>query len=65
MYPVLRLADLELFTLYIFDAFRNREDATEKFESLDVGVRLDIAISPRRTFFVNEITRTRDGDAWS
>ena len=65
IYPELRLADSEQFTVYIFDALRNREDATEKFESLDVGVRLDIAISPRRTFFVNEITRTWDGDAWS
>lgn len=64
-YPTLTQAALEQFALHIFDALRNREDATAKFESLDVGVRLDIAISPLGTFFVNEITRIWDADFFS
>ena len=58
-------AILEQFALHIFDALRNREDAMAKFESLDVGVRLDIAISPLGSFFVNEITRIWDADYFS
>ena len=64
-YPTLTPAALEQFALHIFDALRNREDATAKFESLDVGVRLDIAISPLGTLFVNEITRIWDADFFS
>ena len=64
-YSNLTPAALEQFALHIFDALRSREDATAKFESLDVGVRLDIAISPFGTFFVNEITRIWDADFFS
>ncbi|KAM0800607.1 hypothetical protein BDR22DRAFT_241059 [Usnea florida] len=65
VYPELTSAALEQFALHIFDALRNREDATAKYESLDIGVRLDIAISPLGTFFVNEITRIWDADFFS
>ena len=64
-YSNLTPAALEQFALHIFDALRSREDATANFESLDVGVRLDIAISPLGTFFVNEITRIWDADFFS
>ena len=65
MYPELTGAALEQFALHTFDALRNRDDATAKYESLDIGVRLDIAISPLGTFFVNEITRIWDADFFS
>lgn len=64
-YPNLTPVALEQFALHVFDALRNREDATTSFESLDVGVRLDIAISPLGTLFVNEITRNWDADFFS
>ena len=64
-YPTLTPAALEQFALHVFDALRNREDAAAKFESLDVGVRLDIAISPLGSLFVNEITRIWDADFFS
>ena len=64
-YPTLTAAALDHFALHTFDALRNREDATANFESLDVGIRLDIAISPLGTLFVNEITRIWDADFFS
>ena len=64
-FPNLRLDALKSFALGIFDALRDREDGREKFESLDVGVRLDIAISPLGAFFVNEVTRLWDADFFS
>ena len=64
-YSTLTSPALEQFALHNFDAFRNREGATAKFESLDDGIRLDIAISPLGTLFVNEITRIWDADSFS
>lgn len=53
------LEDLKLFAIKIFNGLRARDDWKKTFESLEVGVRLDVAISPNlpRSFFVNEITR--------
>lgn len=44
-YPTLTPAALDQSALHMFDALRNREDATANFRSLDAGVRLDIAMS--------------------
>ncbi|OBT48444.1 hypothetical protein VE00_01401 [Pseudogymnoascus sp. WSF 3629] len=53
------LEDLKHFAMKTFNGLRGRDDWKETFESLEVGVRLDVAISPNlpRSFFVNEITR--------
>ena len=58
----LRSSDLTRFALYVYVHLRGRKDWKEKFESLEVGVRLDIGVGedPRtnaKRFFVNEITR--------
>jgi len=57
--------ELEDFALYIFDALRNRPDWPSNYESLEIGVRLDIGISPVSgccRYFVNEITRIYEAD---
>jgi hypothetical protein len=53
------LDDLKHFAMNTFNSLRARHDWEKSFESLEVGVRLDIAITPNipRSFFVNEITR--------
>ncbi|KAL5344577.1 hypothetical protein ACLOAV_010561 [Pseudogymnoascus australis] len=53
------LEDLKDFAMKTFNGLRARDDWKQTFESLEVGVRLDVAISPNlpRSFFVNEITR--------
>ncbi|KFY41494.1 hypothetical protein V494_02958 [Pseudogymnoascus sp. VKM F-4513 (FW-928)] len=55
----LRLEGLKQFAIKTFNDLRARDDWKETFESLEVGVRLDVAISPNlaESFFVNEITR--------
>ncbi|KAJ5042648.1 hypothetical protein J3E74DRAFT_422827 [Bipolaris maydis] len=48
------------FALFVFEALRARPDSMLVFESLEVGVRLDIGLAYIDTvnkFFVNEITR--------
>lgn len=59
------LNDLKNFALYIFNALRNRSDWSTKYESLEIGVRLDIGVSAasdERCYFVNEITRIYEAD---
>jgi hypothetical protein len=59
------LTELEEFAMYVFDALRNRSDWSTKYESLEVGVRLDIGVSlasGKRQYFVNEITRIYEAD---
>ena len=58
----LGLSDLKKYALYMYEQLRARKDWKEKFESLEVGVRLDIGIGTvvgtgEKRFFVNEITR--------
>lgn len=52
---------LEEFGLFIFEQLRARPDALAYYESLEVGVRLDVGILKAKDgeqhFFVNEITR--------
>lgn len=59
--PELKPSDLVRFALFIFESLRARPDSTVVFESLEVGVRLDIGVADMETigksFFVNEITR--------
>lgn len=54
-------SDLESFALFIFKRLRERADSMIFFESLEVGVRLDIGVAKNgrgeKSFFVNEITR--------
>jgi len=62
--------DLRTFALYVYDNLRARDDWFTSFESLEVGVRLDITVSPRergstRQFFVNEITRWYEASFFS
>ena len=57
--------DLHEFALYIMFCLRDRHDWEENFESLEVGVRLDVAISNDGRFFVNEITRWYAADFFS
>jgi hypothetical protein len=59
------LTELEEFAMYVFDALRNRSDWSTKYESLEVGVRLDVGVSlasGQRQYFVNEITRIYEAD---
>ena len=77
----LGLADLHAFALYIYDRLRSREDWREQFESLEMGVRLDVGVGTegvkgeeeeekgkgeeKKRFFVNEITRFYGADYFS
>jgi len=49
------------FSLFVFESLRARTDSMVFFESLEVGVRLDIGVADNYwgepSFFVNEITR--------
>jgi len=56
----LTITHLRTFALYYYDELRKREDWEGRFESLEVGIRLDITVSPGPStyrFFVNEPTR--------
>lgn len=59
--PPLQRSHLFEFALFVFEALRARPDSMLVFESLEVGVRLDIGVADTetvgKTFFVNEITR--------
>ena len=65
---VRKLGDLRTNVLSITDKVRERPDWKEKFESMEIGGRIDISISPAsygHQFFVNEITREWYGDYFS
>ncbi|XP_014550692.1 hypothetical protein COCVIDRAFT_31643 [Bipolaris victoriae FI3] len=59
--PALTRSDLVRFALFVFEELRARSDSMVVFESLEVGVRLDIGVADNgivgKSFFVNEITR--------
>ena len=57
--------DLHAFALEVYEGLRARGDWKTYYESLDIGVRLDIGVSSDRRFFVNEITRIWCGDFFS
>ena len=58
--------DLHRFALFIFEHLRRRDDWESHYESLEIGARLDIAISDQSSsFFVNEITRWYKADFFS
>ena len=66
--PPLDIDKLREYAVYIFNALRQRADWREHFESLEVGVRLDIGVSPEdncHRLFVNEITRFQQGNWFS
>jgi len=53
------------FSLLVFGKLRSREDATKHYESLEVGARLDVAISDTSVsgcWFVGEVTRFTGAD---
>ena len=59
---------LEEFAIYVFNALRNRSDWSTRYESLEVGVRLDVGVSlagSHRQYFVNEITRIYEADIFA
>ena len=63
-----KFRELCAFALYTYSALRQRHDALECYESLEIGVRLDIGVSelsPKGRFFVNEITRWHAADFFS
>ena len=65
---VRKLGDLCTHVLSITDKVRERPDWKEKYESMEVGGRIDISISPAsygHEVFVNEITREWYGDYFS
>ena len=65
---VRKLGDLRTYAVSISNRIRERPDWKEKFESMEVGARIDISISPAshgHQFFVNEITREWYGDYFS
>lgn len=60
--------ELEEFAMYFFDALRNRPDWSTNYESLEVGVRVDVGVSltgAQRQYFVNEITRIYEADMFA
>lgn len=62
------LKELEEFALYIFNALRSRSDWSTKYESLEIGVRLDVGVSlasGQRQYFVNEVTRIYEADIFA
>lgn len=68
----LRLRDLHDFALYIYERLRAREDWAAHYESLEVGVRLDVGVGfeggkegGQKRFFVNEVTRVYGADFFS
>ena len=64
----LGLSDLHEYALYIYARLRALEGWKEQFESLEVGVRLDVGVGKgkgEKRFFVNEITRFYGADYFS
>lgn len=59
-----KLQELHEFALYVYGALRRRPDAKLYYETLEVGVRLDIGVFNGH-FFVNEITRWLEADWFS
>jgi len=59
----LNIFKLREFALFVYKSLRKRSDWKEHFETLEVGVRLDIGVclGPPPRFFVNEITRFQQG----
>ena len=57
--------ELHKFALYIMSCLRDRHNWEENFESSEVSVRLDVAISNDGRFFINEITRWYAADFFS
>jgi hypothetical protein len=58
-------ADLHDFALFVFGKLRARLDWNAHFESLEVGVRMDIGFLVKGSsyhFFVNEVTRIYSAD---
>jgi hypothetical protein len=58
----LTLSYLNDFSLWVFESLRARSDSMRFFESLEVGVRLDVVVAEgkvegEKLLFVNEITR--------
>ena len=65
----LGLADLHAFALYVYGRLRARDEWGERYESLEMGVRLDVGVGREgrggKRFFVNEITRFYGADYFS
>ena len=64
------LSSLHTYALYIYSRLRSSEEWREQFESLEMGVRLDVGVGTTRglekkRFFVNEITRFYGADYFS
>lgn len=65
--PLTRL-QLSAFALDVYEKLREHVDWEKRFETLEVGVRLDVGVSPGKKdkrFFVNEITRLFEADFFS
>ena len=63
-----KFQELCAFALHTYSSLRQRHDGHECYESLEIGVRLDIGVSelsPKGRFFVNEITRWHAADFFS
>ena len=63
-----KFQELCAFALHTYSGLRQRQDAYECYESLEIGVRLDIGISDlssKGRFFVNEVTRWHAADFFS
>ncbi|CAJ2514325.1 Uu.00g024440.m01.CDS01 [Anthostomella pinea] len=59
---------LHRFAQHVYSQLCKRHDAHERYESLKIGVRLDIGVSelsPNGLFFVNEVTRWHSADFFS
>jgi len=65
------LKGVEDYALSVYDALRSQEDSLKRYESLEIGIRLDIGISPKSSWacsaqlFINEITRWYDASFFS
>ncbi|KAJ9654148.1 hypothetical protein H2198_006767 [Neophaeococcomyces mojaviensis] len=57
--------ELHKYVLYVVSCLRQRTDWAKHYESLEVGVRLDVGVSETGLFFVNEITRWYSADFFS
>lgn len=60
-----KMQELKAFALYKYDALCKVPDAKLHYETLEVGVRLDIGVLDKSHFFVNEITRLPEADWFS
>jgi hypothetical protein len=62
------LTELEEFAIYVFNALCTMSDWSTTYQSLEVGVRLDVGVSiaiGKRQYFVNEITRIYEADIFA